>query len=282
MAGILVFLTVLVAGIAGVFIWLPKFLEEPSVVRLPQGASGPGRGAASDLPVSVRTFKASRIEFTDILPVMGSVRGTREVDLKFETDGTIREMNFREGDLVAKGDTLAALDDREARLRVDYADSKVETALAQLRLAEQRLSVNEDLFSIGAIIEAKLREAEIEAEQAETQVVTARRERALAANELGKLVLRAPMDGVIGTREAEVGEVVNPQKIVATLIEISQVDVELGIIERDIERIRLGQRVKVQVDSLPATPFEGRIDNLAPLIEGKSRTLTAKVRVANP
>jgi cobalt-zinc-cadmium efflux system membrane fusion protein len=65
-------------------------------------------------------------------------------------------------------------------------------------------------------------------------------------------------------------------------LDVQSVFVELGIIERDIEKIRLGARVKVTVDSLPNTPFEGNIDNLAPLIEGKSRTLTAKVRVENP
>jgi len=107
----------------------------------------------------------------------------------------------------------------------------------------------------------------------------------IAVAYLAKMALRAPMDGVMGTREVEEGEYFTPQSppmTVGTLMEMEAVFVELGIIERDIERIRMGQRVKVTVDSLPNTTFDGTIDNLAPLIEGKSRTLTAKVKVENP
>jgi len=278
---VIVFLIVLAVGGWVVLVWLPGYLQEPSVTQLPPGVKAPGKGASADLPVGVRAFKAARIEFTDILPTMGTLQGQREVELKVETNGMIKALNFREGDLVSQGDVLVVLNDEEARLRIDYAKSKVDTAKSQLKLTQQRMSINQELFSIGAIIEAKLREAELEVEQAQSQVITAQQEEALAENELNKLVLHAPMEGVIGTRETEVGEYVTPQKILAVLIDIAQVDVELGIIERDIERIRMGQRVKIHVDSLPGVTFEGRIDNLAPLIEGKSRTLTAKVRVPN-
>lgn len=280
MRGVLIFLVVLGVGIAVVGWWLPNFLEGTKVTRLPPGIQPPGQGQA-DLPVPVRTFKAARIEFTDLLPALGTVRGQSEVELKFETSGVIREIRFREGDLVQAGQRLAALDDRENQLRLEYARSKLETAKTQLKLAEKRLSINERLYRLGAIILPKLEEAQIEVEHAQTQVETAEKEMELAQKELEKTLLLAPIDGVMGTLEVDVGEYVTSQTTVASLMDIDSVFVELGIIERDIERIRLGQRVKVSVDSLPNTPFEGRIDNLAPLIEGKSRTLTAKVKVEN-
>jgi membrane fusion protein (multidrug efflux system) len=152
-----------------------------------------------------------------------------------------------------------------------------------LRLAEKKYEINEKLFELGAIIRAKLEESELEKGVAEAQLDTAEKEVALAEAELSKTTLEAPIEGVMGTREVEVGEFMsmNPPTVVATLMDVGTVFVELGIIERDIERIRLGQKVKVSVDSLPNASFEGTIDNLAPLIEGKSRTLTAKVRVEN-
>lgn len=279
---LVIVLAVLLGGGALVTFWLPSFLREPKVTRLPPGVQPPGRTAEPEsLPVPVRTFKAARIEFTDLLPVLGTVRGQTEVELKFEVNGILRELNFREGDLVREGQVLARLDDSENRLKVQYARSKVETAEAQLKLARKRLEVNQRLYRLGAIIRPKLEESEIEVEQARSQVETARKELALAENEVTKGVLRAPMDGVMGTREVEPGEYVSPQTVVATLMDVNAVYVELGVIERDIERIRIGQRVNVRVDSLPNTTFEGRIDNLAPIIEGKSRTLTAKVKVEN-
>jgi RND family efflux transporter MFP subunit len=279
---VIVFMVVLIVGVAAVSWWLPRFLEDPKVTRLPPGVQPPGlAGSQANLPVPVRTFKAARIEFTDLLPTLGTVRGESEVELKFETPGVIRMIDFREGDLVQAGQMLSRLDERENQLRLEYARSKLLTAQTQLKLAEKRLSINERLYRLGAIILPKLEESEIEAEHARTQVTSARREMELAEHELEKNSLKAPIDGVIGTLEGDVGEYVTTQTRVATLMDIDSVYVELGIIERDIERIRMGQRVKVTVDSLPNTPFEGRIDNLAPLIEGKSRTLTAKVKVEN-
>ena len=280
---LVVFLVVLVGGIAVVSWWLPSLLEGPKVTRLPPGVRPPGApGSQEALPVPVRTFKAARIEFRDLLPTLGTIRGESEVELRFEINGVVNEVRFREGDLVEKGQVLVTLDDRENRLRVEYARSKWETTKVQLKLAQKRLSINERLYRLGAIILPKLEESQIEAEQAKTQVTTAEKEMDLAKNELEKAVLKASMSGVMGTRETEVGEFVTSQTAVATLMDVGNVFVELGIIERDIERIRLGQKVKVTVDSLPNTPFEGLIDNLAPLIEGKSRTLTAKVKVKNP
>ena len=279
---ILIIAIVLIGGFFFISSWLPSLLKEPKVTRLPPGVKPEGASVSEgNLPIPVRIFKAARIEFTDLLPTLGTVHGQTEVELKFEVNGTIQAVNFREGDLVKQGQELATLDDRESRLRLEYTESKRDTAAAQLKLAQKRLEVNQELYRLGAIIRPKLEESEIEVEQAQTQLDTAEKEAALADHELTKMVLKAPMDGVIGTRQAEAGEYVTPQTVVATLMDVNSVYVELGIIERDIERLRLGQRVKVSVDSLPNTSFEGKVDNLAPIIEGKSRTLTAKVKVEN-
>ncbi len=257
------------------------------MTRLPPGAkpeAGP-QIAEEAVPVAVRTFKASRIEFTDLLPSLGTVRGISEVELKFETNGIVKTIQFREGDVVSQGQVLATLEERDAQLRLEYAESKLKAAQAQRDLAAKRLSINEQLHQIGAIIRAKLEESELEVDQAEAQMETAQKEVELAEAELGKVTLKAPIDGVMGTKEVDEGEFYtsqSPPMIVATLMDVSSVYVELGIIEKDIERIRMGQRVKVTVDSIPNAAFEGTIDNLAPLIEGKSRTLTAKVKVENP
>ncbi len=280
---ILIFGLVLFGGFVLVNGLLPKLLQGPQVTRLPPGVRPAGAPTVSEdaLPIPVRIFKAARIEFTDLLPVLGTVRGQSEVELKFEVNGTLKNLDFREGDLVKKGHVMAILDDKEPQLKLEYAESKKQTAQAQLKLAQKRLSVNEQLYRLGAIILPKLEESQIEVEQAQTQVETAVKEANIARNDIARTVLKAPMDGVVGTRQVEAGEYVSPQSVIATLMEVSSVFVEVGIIERDIERIRLGQRVKVTVDSLPNTTFEGRVDNLAPLIEGKSRTLTAKVKVEN-
>ncbi len=277
---LLVMAIVLMVGVGAVVWVLPMMLKGPSVVKMPPGTKQGTEQVA--LPVPVRVFKATRIEFTDLLPTVGTVRGQSEVELKFEVNGVVKSVDFREGDIASKGQVLMTVDDKDAQLRQEYSESKVKTAQAQQNLAEKRSSINEQLYQLGAIIKEKLEESQLEVEQAKTQVETAEKEMELAKGELEKTILKAPMDGVMGTREAEPGEFVTPQIVVGTLLDVGSVFVELGIIERDIERIRMGQNVKITVDSLPNQTFQGTIDNLAPMIEGKSRTLTAKVKVENP
>ncbi|MCM8780663.1 MAG: efflux RND transporter periplasmic adaptor subunit [Candidatus Omnitrophica bacterium] len=229
----------------------------------------------------VRTYKVKPIDFQDVLPVMGTVKGKTEIKLKFEITGTIKTIYFREGQKIKKGDLIAELDPKDAQLKLDYARSKLEAAEAAYRSLEKKLEVHQKLYEAGAIIKSKLEEVELEIKSAESQVETARSEMKLAENELKKTSIYAYKDGVMGPRKAEEAEFVTPQDEIGSLFEIDEVYVDVGVVERDINKIKLGQKAKIFVDAYPNTTFEGFIDKIYPVIEGKSRTLTAKIKVPN-
>jgi RND family efflux transporter MFP subunit len=85
----------------------------------------------------------------------------------------------------------------------------------------------------------------------------------------------------MGTRDVEVGEFVTSNVKIASIYDTATVIAEMGVIEKDISRIALGQKVKINVDTYPGVDFEGKIENIAPILEGKSRTLTVKIRIKN-
>ena len=242
------------------------------------GKAGPGPASEK---VPVRAYRISLMDFKDDLPVMGTVKGALEIELKFEINGTIESMNFREGDIIYTKDLIATLKQKDAQLKVDYSKSKLESAKTQSLAAQKKLEIHKNLYEIGGIIKAKLEEVELEAKGAELQVKSAMVELESAEAEFDKTYLYAPRDGVLGSRDAEVGEFVTPNDKVATLYDIMEVFVELGIVEKDIDKIALGQAVKVTVDAYPGMNFAGTVDNVFPIIEGKSRTLTVRVRIAN-
>jgi len=282
-----------------ILLWVVGFAVVWGVTLSKKISIGAGKGQASDKgikgitdfgdvgpspqseAVPVRAYRISLMDFKDDLPVMGTVRGTLEIDLKFEINGTIESMDFREGDILYKKDLIAMLDQGDAQLKVDYSESKLEFARIQSLAAQKKLEIHKNLYDIGGIIKAKLEEVELEAEAAELQVKSAEVELASAEAEFNKTYLYAPRDGVLGSRDAEVGEFVTPNDKVATLYEITEVFVELGIVEKDIDKIALGQGAAVIVDAYPGMNFAGIVDNVFPVIEGKSRTLTVKVRIAN-
>ncbi len=289
----IIVLFILIWVVVFAFMWAKTILKKPSVLeKKAQPSKVLGKKAKKEVPekiaeapereaVMVRVFKVSPTDFTDELPVMGTVKGALEIDLKFETNGVIESINFREGDIVSKGDLIATLVQKDAQLKKDYAESKLKQAQTQSLAAEKKLQIHKDLYEIGAIIKAKLEEVELEAEAAKQQVETAKVELESAESEFEKTYLYAPRDGLMGSRDAEIGEFVTPQNRVATLLDTKEVFVELGIVEKDIDKIALGQDVKVTVDTYPNQAFSGSIDNVFPLIEGKSRTLTVRTRLQN-
>jgi len=236
--------------------------------------------AASDV-VPVRCYRVGLTDFKDDLPVMGVVKGALEINLKFEINGVIESIDFREGDIIYEGDLIATLDKKDAKLKVEYSESKLASAKIQYLAAKKKLEIHENLYEIGGIIKAKLEEIELEVKSAGLQVESAEVELRSAQAELEKTNLHAPRDGVLGSRDAEIGEFITSQNKIATLYDTMEVFVELGIVERDIDKIALGQDVKISVDAHPGEGFTGTVDNVFPVIEGKSRTLTVRVRVRN-
>jgi len=232
--------------------------------------------------VPVRCYKVMPTDFKDDLPVMGTIKGGLEIPLKFEINGVIEAINFREGDVVSEGETIASLNKKDGQLKVDYSKSKLESAKTQALAAKKKYEIYKNLYDIGGIIKAKLEEVELEAKSAAEQAKSAEVEVKSAESELKKTDLIASREGVMGTREAEADEFVTPNNKIATLYDIKEVFVELGIVEKDVDKIALGQSVLVTVDAHSGATFKGKIDYLYPAIEGKSRTLTTKVRIPNP
>lgn len=247
------------------------------------GLSGVAPGLEPEArAVPVRGYRVSLTDFKDDLPVLGTIRGALEIRLKFEVNGVIESINFREGDIIYKGDLIATLNKKDAELKVDYSKSKLESAKIQSLAAKNKLEIHKHLYEIGGIIKAKLEEVELEVRSAKHQVEAAEVELASAQAELKKTDLYAPRDGVLGSRDAEVGEFVTPNDKIGTLYDTMDVFAELGIVEKDIDKIALGQDVRVTVDAYPTEVFTGTVDYVFPVIEGKSRTLTLRVEIENP
>ena len=226
--------------------------KQREMAKMAQMAPGAEQGGMEIIPVKVG--KAKMVDsFKDYMPALGNVKGFKNLDLKFETSGIIEAFNFKEGESVYEGEIIANLDQREVLLK--------------LRYSELELEKNEKLFEIGGITESKLEQAKLEYE---SNRVT-----------LDKTNLYASRDGVLGTRDKEEGEYVTPSDRTATLLDISSVFCEFGIIEKDIRKVEFGQSVDVFVDALPDKQFSGVIDEIAPIVIGVSRTQAIKVRLEN-
>lgn len=232
--------------------------------------------------IPVKVFKVAKTDFVDSLPTVGTIKGFSEIDLRFEINGVVEKFESQAGDAVTKGEVIATLNQKDLKLKLTHAKSKLKSEESRAKAMAKKKEIHQKLFDVGAIIRDKLEEVQLDAESAQLEAEASKVEVEYAEEELSKTTLVAPRDGVMGPREVEIGEFVTPNEKVASLLVIDSVFVEVGVIEKDIEKIQIGQPAAVTVDSYPGVEFPGVVENLYPVIEGRSRTLTTRIKVENP
>ncbi|MBI4845222.1 MAG: efflux RND transporter periplasmic adaptor subunit [Candidatus Omnitrophica bacterium] len=232
--------------------------------------------------LSIKVYKASRATFEDVLPAMGSIKGLITRKLNFETQGIVEEINFREGDLIKKGQLICRLKQREALLKVDYNRAKLKSAMVSLAQTEKKVKLHSALYEIGAINKLKLSEVEAEAGNAKHQVEATQVEIESAQEELKKTEMYAPADCILNERNVEIGELVSPYTPKAVeVVEIDTVFAEVGAVERDVTKVKIGQLSRIYVDAYAELPFDGIVDNIYPSLSEKTRTLPVEIKIDN-
>lgn len=209
--------------------------------------------APEEIPQPVKVYKVSRVNFRDTLPSLGTIKGFREYDLKFPVPGVVEYINFKEGEKITQGDIIASLDQKEQLLKLEYAKIDLEK--------------QSKLFELGSIIEAKLKQTQLEYQSAKV--------------DLEKMNLVALSDGYMGSLEFDRGALVSPQDKIGTFVDVKDVYVEFGIIEKDIKKIKEGQNAEITLESYPDEIFKGQVESVSPIVENRSRTLRVRSKISN-
>ena len=204
--------------------------------------------------VPVKVYKTKRIDFKDTIPVLGTIKGYKEIPMKFQTSGIIESFNFEEGEKIQEGDIIANLEQKDALLKLKYAELEYNTS--------------KKMFDVGAIIQDALEKSRLEYES--------------ARSDLEKTNIYAVSDGVLGMQNIDVGSYVTPNDKVGMFLDLTKVYAEFDIIEKDVQKIQLGQKVEIDIDALPTETFTGTVDVISPMIEGRTRTQRIKIELKNP
>lgn len=233
-------------------------------------------------PIPVKGFKVGRFNFEDSLNALGTIKGAVEFKLSFEIPGTISSINYREGERYEEGALLVSLKQDDILLRLKRSQADLNKAQTQAQIAREKVKDHDKLYAMGAITKSTLENVNLELESSEYEAEAARLE--VKANEsmLEKSNLYAPSAGMIGELNIEEGETVTQNTLLGSHVNTEFVYAEFGIVERDVNKIALGQKARVFIDAYPDKTFEGVIENIAPVVAGTSRTATARVRIENP
>ncbi len=220
-----------------------------------------------------------------ILTASGYVVAQRKAALASKATGRIVALYYREGDIVRKGDVIAKIESEDveaalARARADLGVS--EAALFEAR----RLFGRAETLLAGKLISQA--EYDLAKSQFDGAVAAAESRRAGvrgAEVDLANTSIRAPFDGTILNKNADVGEVVAPfaagassRVAVVTLADMGSLQVEADVSESNIENVALRQPVEITLDAYPERRYRGVVDKIVPTADRAKATVLTKIR----
>ncbi|TBU86554.1 efflux RND transporter periplasmic adaptor subunit [Phytopseudomonas dryadis] len=214
-------------------------------------------------------------ELVDTYP--GEVRARLEPELAFRIAGKVSKRLVDVGQRVDKDAPLAELDPQDVRLQLDAARAQVLAAEANLQLARAERDRYRTLLGRQMVSQSQYDNAENTFRAGEARLRQLRAEFNVADNQAGYAVLRAPQSGVIVQRNVEVGQVVAAGQQVFALAADGEREVLIDLPEQAIKRFRIGQAVAVELWSQPGQRFAGRIRELSPAADPRSRTYAARI-----
>ncbi len=202
--------------------------------------------------------------------------------------GKIVSVKASLGESVTAGRALAILDSVELGEALNrYQQSKTKLALAQSNmdriknLVEKKIAARKDILQ--AETDYKTSQAELHTDEERLSLYGVSSAELAGDNRKKPLLpVRSPIGGIITEKHAIVGELADPSKSLYTVADLSSVWVMVDINEKDLAKVHKGQAATVTVGAFPELKLKGRITYIADLVNEATRTVKARVEVANP
>ena len=216
----------------------------------------------------VQAEKVERSDLTSVVTANGRIVPKTDVKISAYVPAKITKLPVEEGDVVEKGQLLVQLDDTEYRAAVNRSKAELASARASMEQAQLVFNRQKELF--GKKLSS---EEQYDMARTELDLARARRQQAAASLDqtrynLSKTTMASPMDGIVTSLNAEVGEIVmigtmnNPGTVIMTVSDMSEIETEVEVDETDIAQVKLGQETEISIDAYPDTTFRGRVTEI--------------------
>lgn len=238
--------------------------------------------AQSDLtvvPVYVNVLEPEYI--AQKVQYLGDISGNPSVLVYPKLSDIILEVPVVNGDYVHKGDVLARISDATVRASKSQAEAAYLSAKSQLANVRVEYERMKTLFDAKAVSQSQWDQIVTQREIAEAGLRQAKAAVELAETQLNYATLTAPISGYLSNIAYEPGDMATPQKPFASVHQINSVKTNIKVTESDLGHIRTGQRSEIAVSAYPGDIFEGRVDNISPVIDPLTRTALVEILAEN-
>jgi RND family efflux transporter MFP subunit len=240
--------------------------------------------SVGSMPVSVETVARQRV--SEKLIYTGVVEAGRKINITPENGGKVARILVEEGQSVQKGQLLAELDTASIRLQLQQAEAGAAVAEANAKNATRNKERMDRLMAEKAVSDTQYEQVKLAAEAAQAQAAQAQAAVDLTRHALDQAVMVAPWSGIIASKNAEVGDVINPMMGgmgaaggVVTLVDYNRVKIVVEITQNDIARISRGQKAVIKAGSAEAT---GAVTVVNLAADSLSKKFQVEIMADNP
>lgn len=215
--------------------------------------------------VKVKTVETGT--FSDNFRVLGIIKPITSAKVSSEEGGLIVILNKDKGSYVRRGEIIA-------KIKKDVEIATYEQTEAQIELARINYEKQKQLFEDNAT-------TEIQYLTAKWQYEAAIKGQDVLKQRLKTGYIRSPISGIVDEKFMNRGEMSAPGSPIVNIIDVSSVKVSAGIPEMYLTKVKKGQTVNITIEVLPGVEFEGKVNYIAPALQGTSRTFEIEVIISN-
>ncbi|MDO8548710.1 MAG: efflux RND transporter periplasmic adaptor subunit [Ignavibacteria bacterium] len=219
-----------------------------------------------------------------VLTASGYVVAQRKAAVASKGTGRLVYLGVVEGDKVKKDQIIARLEDSDIRAQLNEAKANLKLYETELMEAENNYKRQQELFNSKVVSRSNLENAETTYKRVLASIELAKTQIQTIEVALENTLIRAPFDGTVLSKNADVGEIVAPLSAgvnsranVVTIADMTSLQVEADVSESNIEKILAGQDCEITLDAYPNIRYAGFVDKIVPTADRSKATVLVKV-----
>jgi membrane fusion protein (multidrug efflux system) len=219
-------------------------------------------------PESVTTTKVDKQSWLASREAVGTLVAVRAVTVASEVPGQVKQINFDSGAEVRKGDVLVKLDTSTDEAQLASAQADLELAQTNARRAK--------------VLRKTAANTPSELDAAESRLASTQAQVALLRATINKKTIRAPFDGRLAIRQVELGQVLTPGAMIASLQSVTPIHAEFWLPQQVLSDLHVNMRAQMTTDVFPGKKWDGVVTTINPEVDISTRNVRVRATFPNP
>lgn len=233
---------------------------------------------------SILPVKVMEVKTEDLLRQVrcsGIIKAWQQAIILSEVAGRVKSISAKVGDLLQPDAPILKIDDEMHKYTVEQAEANVLKLEANRTTSRRELKRQKSLFKNKVIADYEFDLAKAKEKADLAMLNSSKASLKIARRDLRETLITSPIEGILAERFVDTGTNVTPGTRVATVVEINQVKIKVGISEKEIGEIKEGQEVSIETDAYPGQKYTGSVYSVGTKADDSTLSFPVEIVVNN-